>query len=265
MTVPSQPFADTPFPVTCNTFLGDRLQILQPATGYRAGVDAVLLASAVLVRPDSASKILDCGAGVGTVGLCIAARCPTASVTLVEREEDLVELARRNVSANHLHDRVCVVPGDITVAASNVAAPRLAAESFDCVVANPPFHDDAGGTHATDPLKRVSRAMRTNALQDWVRFAARLAKPSACFTVIHKSEALPGLIEAMRDRFGALAITPVHAFAGKPAIRVLVSGVKGSRAPLSLLPSIVLHEPGGAFTPYVSRILRQGAPLISSN
>jgi len=51
--------------------------------------------------------------------------------------------------------------------------------------------------------------------------------------------------------------------AGKPAIRVIVTGTKGSRAPLTLRAPIILHEAGGAFTPYVGRILREGAPLVS--
>lgn len=250
-----------PAPVTDDAFLGDRLRILQPAAGYRAGIDAVLLAASVPAAPGQPLEILDCGAGVGTVGLCVAARCADARVTLIEREPALLDLANQNISRNALDGRVCAVPGNLTAPAMSPAAPRLTPESFDHILANPPFHDDAGGTHARDPLKQVSHAMPLGALDTWARFAARMAKPGGRVTMIHKSGALPSLLAALQDRFGALTITPIHPYIDKAAIRVLVSGVKSSRAPVTLLPPIVLHELHGAFTPYVGRILRDGAPL----
>ncbi len=262
MTIPARPPLLAPPPVTEDAFLGDRLRIIQPATGYRAGVDAVLLAAAVAVPRGNTSAILDCGAGVGTVGLCVAARCFEARVTLIERETALLDLAARNIALNALNERVTALPGDITVPATSAAAPNVSPDTFDHVLANPPFHDEEGSTHARDPLKHASHTMPQNALDAWARFAVRMARPGARVTLIHKADALPALLAALRGRFGALTIIPIHPYMDKAAIRVLVSGIKGSRAPLTLHPPIILHDPDGAFTPYVSQILRQGAPLI---
>lgn len=248
-------------PVTEDAFLGDRLIILQPASGYRAGIDAVLLAASVPETAGESLNILDCGAGVGTVGLCVAARCSNARVTLVEREPALADLARRNIHRNDLQARVSIVPGDVTAPAQRPEAPPLPPESFDHVLANPPFHDVGGGTRARDPMKQASHAMQPAALEHWIRFAARMARPSGRVTLIHKAEALPVLLSALADRFGALAVTPIHAYTDKLAIRILITGIKGNRAPLTLNPPLILHDPAGGFTPYVGRILRQGAPL----
>jgi tRNA1(Val) A37 N6-methylase TrmN6 len=258
----TEPAAPAQVEVTDDAFLGDRLQILQPRTGYRAGIDAVLLAASVAGNPSEALTVLDCGAGVGTVGLCIATRFPQARVTLVEREPALVELAQRNIRRNRLEPRVCVVAGDVTAPALKVEAPPLPLESFDHVLANPPYHDTGDGTDAGDPLKRASHAMHPGALDDWVRFAARMVRPRGRFTLIHKADALPVLLASLQDRFGALGLTPIHPYTDKPAIRVLVTGVKGSKAPLTLNPPLVLHGASGDFTPYVGQILRQGAPLV---
>jgi tRNA1(Val) A37 N6-methylase TrmN6 len=246
-------------PFTEDAFLGGRLRILQPATGYRAGLDAVLLAAAA---EPADGAVLDCGAGVGTVGLCVAARCPACRVTLVERQSPLLELARQNIVLNGLEGRVEAVGGDLLLPASHTGAPRLTPESFDIVLANPPFHAGTDSTRARDVLKAGSHAMDRSDLAEWLRYAVRMAKPAGRVILIHKAEALPLLFEAMKDRFGALVLTPVHAYAGSPAIRVIVAGTKGSRAPLTVRPPVILHAAGGAFMPYVGRILREGAPLV---
>lgn len=250
------------FELTDDAFLGGRLSVLQPKTGYRAGVDAVLLAAAVTWPEGGAgARVLDCGAGVGTVGLCVAARLAAAKVVLVEREADLAALAEANATRNHVGDRVRVVTGDLTAAAESGAAPRLAAEQFDIVLANPPFHATDAGTQARDPRKMVSHAMAGGALSQWSRFAARMAKPGGRVLFIHKADALDDLLQAFAGRFGGLMIRPIYPKRHLPAIRVLVEGQKGSRAPLTLLPPLVLHGEDGGFAPYVSRILREGAAL----
>ena len=58
--------------------------MLQPQNGYRAGLDAVLLAAAAPATPGI--RVLDVGAGVGVVGLAVARRIADAHVTLVERD-----------------------------------------------------------------------------------------------------------------------------------------------------------------------------------
>jgi hypothetical protein len=42
---------------------------------------------------------------------------------------------------------------------------------------------------------------------------------------------------------------------------VLVQAVKGSRAPLQLLPGRVLHADGNDYRPEITAVLRDGAPL----
>jgi tRNA1(Val) A37 N6-methylase TrmN6 len=55
--------------------------------------------------------------------------------------------------------------------------------------------------------------------------------------------------------FGGVAIRPVHPDAGKPAIRVLVRAIKGSRAPLQLCPGLMLNDESGQPTQEAQDIL----------
>lgn len=244
---------------TDDAFLGGALHILQPATGYRAGLDAVMLAAAVTA--DGPSRVLDVGAGVGTAGLCLARRVALARVTLFEKEPALVRLARENVRRNGLAERVSVIEGDIGLSAETAKTLDLEPESFHHVLANPPYHDADGGTPAADALKAGAHAMPDEGLERWARFMARMAVPGGTVTVIHKAEALARLLAAFDGRFGALQILPLHPRASAPAHRVIVAGRKGSRAPLTLLPGLALHGDDGAFTPQAQAILRGGAAL----
>lgn len=244
---------------TDDAFLGGALQILQPAAGYRAGLDAVMLAAAVTA--DGQARVLDVGAGVGTAGLCLARRATSARITLFEKEPALARLARENVARNGLGDRVGVIEGDIGLSAVAAQALGLAPESFDHVMANPPFHVSGGGTPAAEPLKAAAHAMPDDGLERWARFMARMAVPGGTVTVIHKAEALPRLLAAFEGRFGALQILPLHPRAAAAAHRIIVAACKGSRAPATLLAGFVLHADNGGFTPEADAILRGGAAL----
>ncbi len=247
--------------ISDDAVLGGALAVLQPRNGYRAGLDAVMLAAAVAVDQSRPLRVLDVGAGVGTAGLCLARRAPLAEVVLLEKEPLLTALAAENVARNDLADRVRVVTGVVGAAAAELRAMGLVEESFGHVIANPPYHDSDAGTLPPDALKAGAHAMPEAELDAWARFMARMTAPGGEATIIHKADALARLLAVLDARFGALKVLPLHPREGAPAHRVLVQGIKGSRGPLQILPGFVLHEAGDAFTPAAQGILRHGAPL----
>ncbi len=245
--------------VSDDAFLGGRLQILQPATGYRAGIDGVLLAATV--EREAGPEVLDVGSGVGVVGLCVARRLPEVRVTMVERDGQLAALARRNVERNGLAARVRMVEADILRPLGEAPDLAVAAESFDQVLANPPFHIEGRGTAASDSVKAGANAMPAGALDRWVRFMAATARPGGRITLIHRAEALAEVLSALAGRFGGTVVVPLHPREGEPALRVLVRAVKGSRARLELRRGLVLHNADGSFRPRIAAALRNGAAL----
>ena len=255
--------SDPTVPLTDDAFLGGRLNMLQPRDGYRAGLDAVLLAATV--RVDGANdvvRVVDAGAGVGVVGLCVAARCPNARVMLVEREAALVDIARQNVVRNGLSDRVEVVAGDVTGRLSAFDTTAVGREAATHVLANPPFTSTGHGSASPNVLKAAAHQMSDQDLDRWARFCAHAAAPGGIVSLIHRADALRGVLEAMSGRFGALCVLPIHPRLGEPANRIIISGIKGSRAPLTIRPGLILHGPDGkAFRPEIEAILRDGAAL----
>lgn len=257
----TEPAAD-PAHLTDDAFLGGALRVLQPKAGYRAGIDAVLLAAAVPLRPGRRERVLDVGAGVGVVGLLVAHRAPRAEVTLVEREAFLVELARRNIVRNGLEARMRVIAADVARRLDELAQLQPEVEGFDHVLANPPYHPEGTGTVSAAALKAAANVMPGGALADWARFMAAMARPGGSVTMIHRADALAGVLSALAGRFGGLRVFPLYPRAGQSATRVLVQGRKGSHAPVELRPGLVLHDRGNRFRPEVEAVLRHGAPLL---
>jgi tRNA1(Val) A37 N6-methylase TrmN6 len=247
--------------VSDDAFLGGALQILQLRDGYRAGLDAVLLAAAAPVAAGCGARVLDVGAGVGVVGLAVARRIPDAHATLVEFDPQQAALARANLVRNNLSDRARLIEADVSRPLAELPELAPLAESFDCVLANPPYHTQGRGTAARDAAKAMANAMAEGSFGRWARFMAAMARPGGSAAVIHKAEALPEILEVFAGRFGELLIVPIHTRSGTPATRVIVRGVKGSRAPLQIAAGLILHGDDGRFRPEVEAVLRQGAAL----
>ena len=64
-------------------------------------------------------------------------------------------------------------------------------------------------------------------------------------TLIWRADGLDEVLAALADGFGAVTLLPIHPKPGAAAIRVLVRAIKGSRAPLSLLPGFLLADAAG--------------------
>ena len=54
---------------------------------------------------------------------------------------------------------------------------------------------------------------------------------------------------------------PIHPRDGSPATRLILRGIKGSRAPLQIRAGLVLHNADGSSRPEMEAILRHGAAL----
>lgn len=243
--------------ITDDAVLGGRLRLLQPLKGHRVGHDALLLAASV---PADARRAVDLGAGVGSAGLALAVRLAGVEVALVEIDPATAALARENAGRQvpDIGARIEVVTADVAALARPSGPPAPAAGRADVVLMNPPFNDPA--RHRTSPHERRAHAHMAAdvALDTWVRAADRLLEPAGRLCLIHRPEALEAVLGALKGRFGAVAIRPVHPAPDAPAIRILVTALKGRRTPASLLPGLVLADASGHPSAAAERVLRAG-------
>ncbi|WP_296496110.1 methyltransferase [Phenylobacterium sp.] len=241
-------------PSQSDAILGGRVRLLQSARGYRAGMDAALLAAACDARPGE--RVLDLGCGPGAVMLAAAVRRREAHFTGVEADPEALALARANIDLNGLSDRMEALSGDVALPFARLGLPR-----FDAALCNPPFFDDARALRGPAPEK--TRAwMAADGLAAWTEFLMKAVRDGGTITIIHRADRLADLLAGLAPRCGSIRIRPVQPRAAASASRVIVRAVRGGRAPLALLPPLVLHPDGeGKHTPEAEALLRDAAAL----
>lgn len=122
-------------------------------------------------------RILDLGAGTGCIGFSILKNCKTASLVSVEKSEHAFEYLKRNIESLELNERAELILSDVMEL-------NLKNETFDIIVANPPYI--AEGDHETEinvkkyepALALFAKSEGYSALFDWSSaFRQHLKKP----------------------------------------------------------------------------------------
>jgi tRNA1(Val) A37 N6-methylase TrmN6 len=239
--------------------LGGRLRLRQPARGHRVGHDAILLAAATPAAPGEVA--VDLGAGVGAAGLVLAHRVAGLAAHLVELDPALAALAQDNAARNDLAERVTAHALDVAAPPAQFAAAGLGAGAADRVLMNPPFHAAGRAQASPDARRRTAHLALPGALAIWLGTAARLLRQDGTLSMIFRADGLAELLGIVEPAFGAVTILPVHPKPAAPAVRVLLRAVKGSRAPLGLLPGLVLNDESGGPSREAEAVLREGNTL----
>lgn len=240
--------------LTLDQFIGGKLMISQPKTGYRAAMDPVLLAASVSAK--AGEKVLELGCGAGVASLCLGARV-NALLTGLELQPAYADLARRNAAQNGMDFNV--ITGDLAD-----MPVELRAASFDHVIANPPYFTAESGTKAADPGREIGQREETP-LSHWVAQGLKRLYTGGWITMIQNADRLGDLLTALQAQgAGAITVLPIAPRIGRPAGRVIVQARKQARAPMQLLAPFILHEgpsynhDGANLTPEARAILRDG-------
>lgn len=234
---------------TENTVMGGRVKLLQPRRGYRIAVDAVLLAAAV--DAGAGDRILDLGAGVGAVGLCIAARVAGCDITGIELQPALAALAERNAQLNAAESRVRTLVHDLAHPLPATLGP------FEHVVTNPPYLTPAVADPPPDRSKALATIESSANLFRWLTVATGALKSAGTLLAIHRSDRLEEIVDALA-RLGWSDITVKRL---PPAARVLIRARRADGLRRREVQPLILHRPDGGYTDEAEAILRHGQPL----
>ncbi|HYD67692.1 tRNA1(Val) (adenine(37)-N6)-methyltransferase [Azospirillum sp.] len=238
-----------------DALLGGRVRLVQPAQGYRAAIDPVLLAAAT--HGGHGVRVLDVGTGTGAAALCLAARDPGVRVVALEKHREIGAYASHNVELNGLQGRVLPVIGDLLR-----PPPMLAPGSFDRVMMNPPYLKADAATAPPGAWKAAANVEGEARLAEWIAFAAAMLKTRGILTLVHRADRIDEILALLHGRFGGVTLFPLWPKAGEAAKRVLLSAHRNAKGPAKLAAGLTLHAPDGRYTQEAEAVLRDGAALV---
>lgn len=239
---------------TLDAFLGGKFYILQYKKNYhRAGIEPIILAS--FVPSTIKANILDMGAGTGTIGFAVAARCQNAKIICAEKQIELVRLMEqskklpqnkkfaKNVTIKHI---------DVE---DNQTTKLLKEQNYHWVLANPPFY---GENSRVSPFlaKKIARHMPSQIINKWIKTANIVLKDKGTLLLIVKPDSLGDNITALVGNFGNIRLLPIQAQSGKIAKRIIIMAQKNSKTPMTIQPPLVIHKQNGEYRNEIKNILR---------
>jgi len=213
------------------------LKLLQKPGGFCFGTDSVLLAA--YAKAWRGERVVDLCCGSGVVPILMSARYAGACFYGVEIQDEMADMAVRNVRMNGLGNRISVVKGDIRGDYGG-----LVPGYFDVATVNPPYMKVRGPLEHTE--RNIARHELLCGMEDVAAAAAALLKYGGKLFLVHRTERLTDVLYALRERgLEPKTLRFVHPFADKPSKLFLMTAIKGASAGmLTEAPLIFYKEPG---------------------
>jgi tRNA1Val (adenine37-N6)-methyltransferase len=236
---------------TLDDLFHGELKILQGRKGYRFSLDPLLLCSFSMVKPGE--TVADLGTGSGIIPLLLARRTAAGRILGVEIQLELADRARRSARLNGLEGRIEILSGDL-----RRISELLPPQSFDVILANPPYREPGTGRQALEKERAAARHALAGGLEDFLRAAFFLLPEGGRFYLIFLAERLAEVLAALRqERLEPKRLRCVHSRAGEVARLALVEGRKRGRPGLVVEAPLYLRE-GDGYSPEMLRIYEMG-------
>jgi tRNA1(Val) A37 N6-methylase TrmN6 len=236
--------------VTLDILAGD-WRIFQLRHGHRFSADDLLTAWAGVQAQPTAQRLLDLGAGIGSVGLLALWKLPpTARLTMVERQTISQALARRTIVYNGLEARVACYQQDLRTWVGG---------AFDLVTASPPYIPPGKGVQPQHPQKAAARFELHGNVFDYCLTAARALAPQGRFCFCHAAD--DPRPEAAIRQAGLTLVSRQDVYfraSQPPRMALFICAWQGTRTDL---PALVIRDQHGHWTPaYLALRATMGAP-----
>lgn len=202
---------------------GFTLELCQGA--FPLSTDSMALSG--FVRLPRQAKVLDLGAGCGTLGMLLCANDSGCTVTGIEIDENAHCMALQNADDNRISSRLTSICADI-----KTIHQLIAPGSFSICVSNPPYF-----SAAQESANSVARHEQLCTLDDLFRSAAWALQYGGDFFLVHKPERLSELCaRATAHKLEPKRLLLLRHKPGDPISLVLLQCRKGGK------PGLIIEE-----------------------
>ena len=224
------------------------LMLIQKQSGFRFGVDAVLLSDFANVKKKH--RVLDLCTGTGIVPFLLYGKYSPKEVWGVEIQEDMVEMANRSSQLNSTDDIVRFKCADLK-------DKKLVSElgRFDVITVNPPYKlNNAGILNPNDKLAIARHEIICN-LEDVIVSARRLLADNGRMFIVHRPERLADIFGLMRKyNIDPKRVKMIHPSAKKAPNIVLVEGQRDGGAFLKWEEPLYVYNENGNYSEEIDKI-----------
>ena len=235
--------------IQVDTLFDGRLVCRQYRKGYRYSIDSVLLAHYPKIK--SNERILDLGTGTGVIGLilCYRYRQLDISITGIELQTDLVDLALKNITSNDFETIFSIISGDICSYRSLVKP-----ESYSLIISNPPFYRAGSGRLNAHPESVIARHQNEAGITPFVDAAAFALQNRGRAVFIYPADRTVEMVRCLVDkRLNPKTMQFIYSYPqAEAASLVIVEAVKNGGADTKVeRPLYIFQDPGADYTPSV--------------
>lgn len=230
--------------------LGGGMTIIQKVSGFRFGMDAVLLAHFTKVK--SRDHIIDLGTGTGIIPILLAGLYRDISVIGVDIQEEYCDMAHRSVALNNMENTIDIKCMDLKKAPAD-----LGYEIYDLVVSNPPYRKVNAGEISKYDDKAIARHEVMCNLEDVVKSASRLLKYGGRFSMVHLPERFAEIVSTLRQYNLEIKRTRlVYPDTRSDANLILLECIKGGNPGMTVSPPLIVSNADKTYTDEIIKIYR---------
>jgi tRNA1(Val) A37 N6-methylase TrmN6 len=232
--------------VSKNKILGGSISLFQPKKGFRVSIDSILLSSSI----KKYSNCMEFGTGSGVILIYLSKKFPNSKIIGVEKNKELVELAKKNLLENNVNDK------NTKVICNDLLCKSFLNEynnKLDRVIMNPPYFSLNNVIKSDNKLKASAR-YETN-INQWFLAAYKKLKPKGYMNFVFRSENLDLILSKLYGSWGDIKIFPLWPKANIRSKLMIIQARKNINSGVQILPGLILHNNDGSYTDECNSIL----------
>ncbi len=224
------------------------MRLIQPLSGYRFSIDAVLLA--YFPNLVGIETVIDLGAGHAIIPHLLASRKSGLKITGIEIQQEMLQRAERSIKYNHLQEQIKLINGDIKKI-ENILPPACA----QLVLSNPPFWKRGSGHLSQNQEQAIARHEVMVDLQQIITAARYILVPGGKLCLIHICDRWQEVLElTAANNISASRIRFVHSRVNEKAKLFLFEGERAGHKPCEILPPLIIYDQQGIYSEEILEI-----------
>lgn len=228
------------------------LKLIQSKSGFRYGMDSVLLADFAQIRPNDI--VADFGTGTGILPLLLYGRGKGKRYHAFEIQTEMAKIAEDNAALNRIEDIMSVYNVSVEHAAEYVMRGTV-----DAVIMNPPYGAYGKTIRNPDMANSTARHQEENTIDRFLASANGILRGKGRLFLVYPAQQMLEIMLSLKTwRIEPKCFRLVYPYINRPANLVLIEAIKDAKPGLLTMAPLVVYDKENEMTPELRRIYHMG-------